>query len=515
MDPYDDILQSTGGLPPSAFTLQPDNNTSTIREFDDLLAQTPPLHLDYPSRKIAHSQDDIIRDGIKANTVGILTQLSPSSKEPDSSGSSGSSLFSSPVKASTSTPSSDNLQRISPFPNHDQSINPGRKKLVMPDSAKSILERIFSEEPYPSPEKQNGLSEATGLTLQQVKTWFNNARSRRLKRGKCEVVPSVRNMSDLATVMKEHDPSESLEKSPNRLSLTRSSLEMIPDYSGQSDDPFAMDRFLDTPFEEYPVNLHEVERAASQLESFGLPWNSRFQVEPYMKRSSDARSNPSSCSSNSSSSVHSFNSFNNRQSRRGRRKLVNRTSSQATVNKPFYCTFCPKVFSGRYEWNRHEESIHFPTTLWICEPELAHHQIVNQNGCIYCGDATLSKEHLEEHNYSKCKRRPESERTFHRKDHLQQHIQTFHQCEKPWAAYISNQSARHQHYMPRNPSHPTLHCGFCGFHALTWNERVSHLTEHFHQGVDMQEWWLRRKSNRITVQDYKRFVGYQFPADLR
>lgn len=188
MDPYDDILQSTGGLPPSAFTLQPDNNTSTIGEFDDLLAQTPALNLDYPSRKIAHGQDDIIEDGIGAITVGILAQLSPNSKEPDSSKSSSSSLFSSPVETSTSTPSSDNLQRISPSPNHDQSINPGRKKFVMPDSAKSILEQIFSEEPYPSPERQNDLSEATGLTPQQVKTWFNNARSRRLKRGKCEVV---------------------------------------------------------------------------------------------------------------------------------------------------------------------------------------------------------------------------------------------------------------------------------------------------------------------------------------
>jgi hypothetical protein len=58
---------------------------------------------------------------------------------------------------------------------------------VISDSAKDVLERVFLDEPYPSTDKQNELAEATGLTLQQVKNWFNNARSRRLKRGESEL----------------------------------------------------------------------------------------------------------------------------------------------------------------------------------------------------------------------------------------------------------------------------------------------------------------------------------------
>ena len=119
MDLYDDLLQSTGGLPATAFTLQPEDNTSTFGEFDGLLAQNQPtvISFNYPSWEVAHGQDDIFADGIGVHTPGTLAQqLAPNSKEPDSSGAFGSSLFSSLVETSTSTPSSDNLGQISSSP---------------------------------------------------------------------------------------------------------------------------------------------------------------------------------------------------------------------------------------------------------------------------------------------------------------------------------------------------------------------------------------------------------------
>lgn len=161
------ILRATGGLPPSAFTLQSPGPVPDAQ-------------------------------------VGFLTESLASELSEDalSTPSGTSSPDSSPLKSNESSHTSVNEQNgleaaFSPLPKllklkpcaatREQSTSVGQGRFVIPDDAKEILEQCFWEQPYPSTSKQAELAEFTGLTPRQVKTWFNNARSRRLKNGELHV----------------------------------------------------------------------------------------------------------------------------------------------------------------------------------------------------------------------------------------------------------------------------------------------------------------------------------------
>lgn len=260
----------------------------------------------------------------------------------------------------------------------------------------------------------------------------------------------------------------------------------------------AMERFLDTPMDEYPADLSTIEKAASKL-SLGEQ-TPRF--EPYPRRRSYARSNGSSCSSLGSASthsIHSFYSFDSRPSRRGRRKIIGADLGMPIANhspgetKLFYCTFCPKSFPGRYEWNRHEEAVHIPRKVWVCNV-YENHRGPPGNFCPYCDETNPSSSHLEEHKHTRCGLRPEADRTFLRKDHLKQHLLHFHGCSS-YSLALTTVNSFQKALGPIDLVHPALHCGFCGFHALDWEERVEHIATHFKAGVDLLEWWLQRNKS--------------------
>jgi hypothetical protein len=257
-----------------------------------------------------------------------------------------------------------------------------------------------------------------------------------------------------------------------------------------------MERFLDTPFEEFPVDLITVRKAAEKMSLPGQSPSRYARYEPYPQRRSYTRSIGSSCGSADSASAPSFWSYDSRPSRKGRRKIVfDRDAFEAhspTDDKFFYCTFCPKRFSGRYEWNRHEEAVHVPTKLWICRADEYRHHWVIPSQCLYCEEINPSSQHLEQHKLSRCQRHPESERTFLRKDHLMQHLLSFHGCSKD-ALAISMIESCQQDQASIEPSHPSLHCGFCGYHAPAWDDRVEHVASHFKSKIDLLEWWLQRK----------------------
>lgn len=71
-----------------------------------------------------------------------------------------------------------------PSCSHNESRQSGRSgdgRLVVSLAAKAILEESFQLELYPSGTVQNELARRTGLNIRQVKTWFNNTRSRRFR----------------------------------------------------------------------------------------------------------------------------------------------------------------------------------------------------------------------------------------------------------------------------------------------------------------------------------------------
>ncbi|KAK5708867.1 hypothetical protein LTS12_028140 [Elasticomyces elasticus] len=70
------------------------------------------------------------------------------------------------------------------------------------------------------------------------------------------------------------------------------------------------------------------------------------------------------------------------------------------------------------------------------------------------------------------------ERSFHRKDHLNQHLRLMHQVKfhpsmEKWRSTTTEIKSR---------------CGFCGTNFITWKDRIEHLAAHFKDGANISQW---------------------------
>lgn len=165
----------------------------------------------------------------------------------------------------------------------------------------------------------------------------------------------------------------------------------------------------------------------------------------------------------------------------------------------FQCTFCHVKLSEK-AWRRHEESQHVPRKLWICMPS-GNPLVTTFSGPSYCilcrdlcfhnGQDSAQDTHVIvcPNRASDCLARSVEERTFHRKDHLVQHMQRFHNTTpdsyetKLWESENKQVNQRWE-------------CGFCGEILLNWNARATHIAVHFRQGLDMSAW----NSSRIAIE---------------
>ncbi|KAJ5320418.1 hypothetical protein N7508_000701 [Penicillium antarcticum] len=188
---------------------------------------------------------------------------------------------------------------------------------------------------------------------------------------------------------------------------------------------------------------------------------------------SSRRSDKSGVSSSSRSQHQSTAGVKRHKAREGKKK---RTTS-APAPRIFCCTFCCDKFKSKYDWMRHEKSLHLNLETWICAPH-GGCMILQSTGrvhCAYCNQLDPSADHLEQHDYSACKRQ---NRIFKRKDHLIQHLRLAHRLETmplidDWKRVITDFPSR---------------CGFCSGRMSTWNERADHLTFHFREGRNMAHW---------------------------
>lgn len=90
----------------------------------------------------------------------------------------------------------------------------------------------------------------------------------------------------------------------------------------------------------------------------------------------------------------------------------------------FQCTFCTDRFKSKYDWSRHEKSLHLSLEKWICAPlgDVITCTASGRQKCVYCDALDPSKEHLAAHNHNCCEEKGLEARTFYRKDHLRQHL---------------------------------------------------------------------------------------------
>lgn len=133
-----------------------------------------------------------------------------------------------------------------------------------------------------------------------------------------------------------------------------------------------------------------------------------------------------------------------------------RQSKEPSV-KPFECTWsaCYISFASKSDWIRHEEWIHCPQNEWECTlPSILGNNTADGGTCT---------------------------RIFKRDDKLRSHLKKDHECCDESRIRVGRREV-----LPRSPFRKQ--CGFCGWTAINWSDRMNHIADHFNAGKHMSEW---------------------------
>lgn len=345
-----------------------------------------------------------------------------------------------------------------------------------------------SSHPYPTEQEKDQLKQETGLKRSQICNWLANAR----RRGKVK------------PLLSETNPGASILPGP-------------VDIPQQGETSNGVDMADLTPFERWKYSPPENEPAlatdiirAMATTSFDASKNtpSSGHVRSHSRRtgSSNGDSSHSNVRVAPSLSSHSLNTndssltdmsfasaFSHRSShasynsldtkdRRRRRHKATAVKSSATQksrsSRIFQCTFCADSFATKYDWQRHEKSLHLALDRWTCTPHGGIIASKDRMVCAFCRHPDPDSDHLESHNFHACQEKGFSERTFYRKDHLNQHLRLMHGSK--YAAWMDDWKSTTNYIRSR--------CGICSTTFTTWKDRVDHISSHFKAGADMSEW---------------------------
>ncbi|KMP07521.1 hypothetical protein CIRG_07202 [Coccidioides immitis RMSCC 2394] len=362
----------------------------------------------------------------------------------------------------------------------------GRKSGArFPKEAVRVLKSWLSEHtahPYPTDEEKDALKAKTGLRRSQISNWLANAR----RRGK--VRPSPRHPSPHPTGVPipgkelppgvdfaDLNPLERWKHSPpeNEAASARDIIQAM------ATAPFHPNGSNDTSG---PVRSNSRRTGSSNGDS------SFSNVRPAGSWSSYSLDTTQSSVSDMSfasvfshrSSRASFGSMDTRERRRRRHKsaIGQNPFQKSRAARIYQCTFCTDSFATKYDWQRHEKSLHLALDKWTCAPQGG---VILENGesvCAFCRYLNPDETHLESHNYTTCQEKSIQERTFYRKDHLNQHLRLMHNVKlgswmDQWKSATTEVKSR---------------CGFCSATFTTWKDRVDHLAAHFKAGAEMRQW---------------------------
>lgn len=332
------------------------------------------------------------------------------------------------------------------------------------------------DHPYPSEEEKVDLAQQSGLSRSQVVNWFANTRRR-------------------------HRMSSTYSASPSRGRQGFAPGSPMPHYLRKNMSP--LDRWKNSPPDQEPASATAIQNALAAQSSGQSSVDSDDLVGsgPGSSASNDSLwpSTLHEASSNSASSCYSFRSREAHfLSRSGSSSVMEGastsrpTSSRSRSKKliAFQCTFCQQSFKKKYDWVRHERSIHLPgLDSWVCALPVTADQSflvwrMNKEGpqCLFCGQDSPSDEHIRAHEFETCAERPVSERKFTRKDHLWQHLHKFHGCRKwdGWKPDLSLLQHRQDIFQSQ--------CGFCQATMNSWEERTDHVAAHYRSGLTMDQW---------------------------
>ena len=142
----------------------------------------------------------------------------------------------------------------------------------------------------------------------------------------------------------------------------------------------------------------------------------------------------------------------------------------------FQCTFCGMCFRTKYLWQRHEEAVHSPPKIWVCEALTFWPTISDCPVCVF-ETPLVSKITRCPHRFVACWEKPESVRRFFREDGFIAHLRGMHSAGThfswPYQARVVE--------VPKE----NLMCPFCGVESPTWSQRVEHVAKHFRDGEQL------------------------------
>lgn len=265
----------------------------------------------------------------------------------------------------------------------------------------------------------------------------------------------------------------------SRYFVSRLGGKTTPVYGSNSHGLDPMQRWEEFPPEDEPAPVTAILKAmeeTSLLHQTDQARRGRGKSSSRSRRSISTASRDSSASSTGRSSATSSSRSRKRQSQ-PRRTRNERKSSKHRI---FCCTFCCDRFGSRYEWVRHEKSLHLNLESWYCAPygPSILSLITGKHLCAYCNEMEPSQEHISGHNHDSCHGLSNELRSFRRKDHLVQHLRHTHNVQElppldDWKIEVKSIASR---------------CGFCDMNFDNWDDRTSHLAKHFHRGSTMKDW---------------------------
>ena len=249
-----------------------------------------------------------------------------------------------------------------------------------------------------------------------------------------------------------------------------------------------MERWRNSPPEEEPALIPDILDALKAAPSqYNLSHGSRNRnAFRQYRRAASATSGESSASSrDSQQSARSSLSAQNPLAVQGCRRKIRAgktTQKRHSVKEQrrYCCTFCCDRFKSKYDWARHEKSLHVTLEAWYCAPFGAAipSPTTPEMFCAFCGAINPDSDHLLGHAATACESESGARRSFRRKDHLVQHLRLVHKVTTPsdiddWKIGQPAISSR---------------CGICNQALKTWEQRVEHLAEHFRTGSTMADW---------------------------
>ncbi|EED22260.1 homeobox and C2H2 transcription factor, putative [Talaromyces stipitatus ATCC 10500] len=372
-----------------------------------------------------------------------------------------------------------------------------------------ILKNWLSEHyqhPYPNEAEKDALKERTGLKRSQIANWLANAR----RRGK--VLPSTRSSSPtpgavdipgsthissassttstsssstleyaLMTPLErwKHSPPEHEAAATSDIIRAMANASLPPPSPSHAQQPQQQGYYAPPTMSGHGRSLSRKTGSSNDSGSlFQAPSVSSYETE---NKSSISDYSFASAFSHRSSQL-SFNSADRKERRRRRKQMppVPAFDRQpARGARIFQCTFCTDSFPAKYDWQRHEKSVHLALEKWTCAPRGG--VITTSDGmkaCAFCRTRNPTEGHLETHNYLTCQEKTVQERTFYRKDHLNQHLRLMHEVKydssmDQWRSTTNEIKSR---------------CGLCDTNFTTWKDRVDHIAQHFKNGADMSQW---------------------------